>query len=43
MLDESTPKLEKRIYMKIQSNINVQIKDGDVIRFGRDEYILQLR
>ena len=28
---------------KIQSNINVQIKDGDVIRFGRDEYILQLR
>lgn len=28
---------------KIQSNINIQIKDGDVIRFGRDEYILQLR
>ena len=28
---------------KIQSNINVQIKDGDAIRFGRDEYILQLR
>ena len=28
---------------KIQSNINVQIKDGDVIRFGRDEYMLQLR
>ena len=28
---------------KIQSNINVQVKDGDVIRFGRDEYMLQLR
>lgn len=28
---------------KIQSNINVQIKNGDVIRFGRDEYMLQLR
>lgn len=27
---------------KIQSNINFQVKNGDVIRFGRDEYILQL-